>query len=691
MSVFANCLLPNDPTVFTHATACPGKPFLSNTCEAHTESIPWNITRYCNQTSFFQGSPTLPEYTGWALVLGMGIMFSFLVSCLVWVDNRILRTEQNAEHFSTAGRSMKTGMTANSIVSQWTWAATLLQSSNVAYQYGLSGPLWYASGASIQIVFFAVLAIEIKRKVPNAHTMCEIVLARWGYTAHKIFIVFAFMCNLIVTSMTLVGAGAATKALTGGEEEWPIFLIPVSVLAYTAYGGLKATYFASYIHNFIILTIISVFVFVVFWSDSDIGSAEKMYKNLKELSYLYPRVEGNANNSFLTTLSTKGFFFGIINIIGNFGTVFVDQSYWQAAIAANPKAATRGFILGGIVWFAVPFALGTALGLSAVAMDLPVTLDEAKVGLVPPAAAVHLLGKTGAFIMLVMLFNATTSTTAVELVALSNILVHDIYKVYISPDAGAEDLLKWSRRAVVMFGLLMAGFAMLLQSSDVSLGWIYNFMGIMIGSAVIPCSYLLLWMECTATAAITGATGGWFLGLFSWLFVAYNTSSGEITFESTGNQTAMLVGNLMAIFSSIAITTLGTVYRPNEHDFENMGQIQLVGNVDPISFDETEDELRSMKNCTLKGSGVYAVVILFVVPLLTYLHGVYVERSFKVWVVLSICWLCLGAITIIVMPVWESFGAIKVAVHRLWKLGCSRENNSRQRAQEVSCAYVELL
>ena len=28
------------------------------------------------------------------------------------------------------------------IVSQWTWAATLLQSSNVAWQYGVSGPFW---------------------------------------------------------------------------------------------------------------------------------------------------------------------------------------------------------------------------------------------------------------------------------------------------------------------------------------------------------------------------------------------------------------------------------------------------------------------------------------------------------------------------------------------------------------------
>lgn len=51
-----------------------------------------------------------------------------------------------------------------------TRAATLLQSSGVAYRYGVSGPFWYASGATVQILLFATLAIELKRKAPNAHT-----------------------------------------------------------------------------------------------------------------------------------------------------------------------------------------------------------------------------------------------------------------------------------------------------------------------------------------------------------------------------------------------------------------------------------------------------------------------------------------------------------------------------------------
>jgi Na+/proline symporter len=53
------------------------------------------------------------------------------------------------------------------------------------------------------------------------------------------------------------------------------------------------------------------------------------------------------------------------------------QSYWQSAIAAKPSAAVKAFLLGGLVWFAIPFTLATSLGLAGVALGLE--LPEYKV------------------------------------------------------------------------------------------------------------------------------------------------------------------------------------------------------------------------------------------------------------------------------------------------------------------------
>jgi hypothetical protein len=108
---------------------------------------------YAGQTSFFGDNTPLPIESGYAIILGFGAFFSVLTTILVYLDKYANGTEHTSEFFNTAGRSVRTGLTASVIVSQWTWAATLLQSSNVAWNYGVSGPFWYASGATIQVTW----------------------------------------------------------------------------------------------------------------------------------------------------------------------------------------------------------------------------------------------------------------------------------------------------------------------------------------------------------------------------------------------------------------------------------------------------------------------------------------------------------------------------------------------------------
>ena len=142
---------------------------------------------------------------------------------------------------------MGTGLTACVICSSWTWAATILQSSNVAYQYGISGPFWYASGATVQILLFGVLAIEVKRKAKNAHTVGEIVRSRWGDKVHKCFLYFMFLTNAIVISMLILGGAAVINALTGMDIYLASFLMPFGIIVYTGVGGLKATFISAYL------------------------------------------------------------------------------------------------------------------------------------------------------------------------------------------------------------------------------------------------------------------------------------------------------------------------------------------------------------------------------------------------------------------------------------------------------------
>ena len=92
------------------------------------------LQEYYYKESFFGQDTPLPEAAGYAIVLGFGVFFSVFTTAMVYLDKTYNGTEITSEFFNTAGRSVKTGLTASVIVSQWTWAATLLQSSNVDLQ-----------------------------------------------------------------------------------------------------------------------------------------------------------------------------------------------------------------------------------------------------------------------------------------------------------------------------------------------------------------------------------------------------------------------------------------------------------------------------------------------------------------------------------------------------------------------------
>lgn len=485
----------------------------------------------------------LGEGWGWFVVIGFGIFFTVFSIGLTKFESNVLDTAMSSEQFNTAGRSIGAGLTAAVIVSQWTWAATLLMSSNMGWRVGVSGPFWYASGATVQILLFAVLAIQVKRRASHMHTVTEIVKARFGTVTHCIMIFFALMANCIVTAMLLLGGAATIADLTGMSKIWAAFLIPLlSCWIYTMHGGLKATFFASYVHTTVIFLMLITFTFSVYAGSDDgsglFGSPSNVYSALeaaslhafgkaaveqpefnsdgtlpqfsaidsyienagtcykKESADSFTKTDKScsfqkkgldefccdtpdmtlhgtdtycrsstadcidvseskhfessdcdtANDefcapSFATMSSPSGLLFGITNIVGNFGTVFVDQSYWQSAVAAKPKSAVMGFLIGGMVWFAVPFCMATTNGLMGRALTthpelgpLYITADDSGSGLTPARVLAHVLGSGGAFILLLQLFMAITSTGSAEIIAVSSILTYDIYYEYINPE-----------------------------------------------------------------------------------------------------------------------------------------------------------------------------------------------------------------------------------------------------------------
>lgn len=82
-----------------------------------------------------------------------------------------------------------------------------------------------------------------------------------------------------------------------------------------------------------------IFVYLVYTASDKLGSPSIVYDRLREIAsksrichepishngQSCGPISGNYKGSYLTMLSSGGLVFGIINIVGNFGTVFVDN------------------------------------------------------------------------------------------------------------------------------------------------------------------------------------------------------------------------------------------------------------------------------------------------------------------------------------------------------------------------------
>ena len=333
------------------------------------------------------------------------------------------------------------------------------------------------------------------------------------------------------------------------------------------------------------MVIILYFLFDAYSTNDLIGSPSKMWDLLQTAAIQRP-VDGNEGGSYLTMKSNYALIFGVIQLCSGSGTVFLDQAYWQRAIASRPKTAVKAYILGGLAWFAIPFGFATTLGLSAVALtDNPAfptypnapTSSEISSGLAAAYAAQTLLGKGGAVALLIVLFMAVTSCASAELIAVSSLLTFDVYQRYIKPTASGANLIFISHCMICVFGMIMAIFACIWNAIGIDLGWLFLVMGLLIGGAVFPVALAITWAGQSKAGAISGALVGLAAGLTAWLVEA-KVHFGEISIASTGAEYSTLAGNLAAIMTGLIVTTVVSLIKPQNFDWSITRSINAENN-----------------------------------------------------------------------------------------------------------------
>ncbi|CAG7960760.1 unnamed protein product [Penicillium salamii] len=655
----------------------------------------------------------LPPSAGYGIVIGIGILFALFMLSLTWLQNRYTSfSTHQAEEFNTASRSVKPGLISAGIVSSWTWSATLLTSSTFAYEYGVCGPMWYAATGTLQILLFGLIAIKIKSNAPGAHTMPEIVLARHGKWAHITYLYYGLATNMLVGACLVLGGAQVLGALTGMNVYAASFLIPAVVAVYVIAGGLRSTFIADYTHTVILFIAILVFGFLVTATSDLVGSPGKLYELLVAASEKMP-IDRNTGGSYLAFRSVGGLIFACDLFVAGFTTVWLDQAYWQRAIASKPETSVKAYILGGIAWYGIPFGFATIMGLGCAALTgdprfptypNPLTAEQVGAGLSAPATAIALLGKGGAVLILVLLFMAVTSSTSAELIAVSSLLTFDVYKTYYRPDTDSQTLVKVSHWGIALYALVLAVFCCILNAAGISLTWVLTVLGVIVGGAALPVGMILLWEPMSTVAAICAPWIGFICGVTVWFVTAYKRS-GTIDVSSTGDTTNALAGNLasfgtglfMAFVLSYAFpkkcqppptAIAGVVVIESSPDIlhdeadkagTEKSTLPLADEspaprnelIDYLESNEVEpmDPVLAKKGARIAwvANGIFFFGAVVLVPFTLFgSEYIYSRPFFTGWVVVAFIWIWISVLICVVWPVMESLGALRGISTGVW-------------------------
>ncbi|GAA5899047.1 hypothetical protein JCM6882_004600 [Rhodosporidiobolus microsporus] len=638
---------------------------------------------------------------GYGVVIGVGAFFAVAMILLVRIQARFTRADPNsANEFASAGRSIKPGLICCGVVSAWTWSATLLQSSAAVYGDGAASSFW-----TIQICFFAAIAAKVKMNANGATTFPEIAYARYGRPCHLLFVGFFVICAHVVSGSLVLGASATISTLTGANITACNFLLPIGIAAYVVAGGLRATFIVDYLHTVILFVILYLFIFTIYGTSDIVGSPGKLWDLLQDAAVLAP-VSGNTDGSYTTMKSNGGILFAGCTIASGFSGVFCDQGYWQRAIASRPDSTTKAYMMGGAAWFAIPWAFGTVMGLSARALitnanfpTFPYALstEQISAGLVAPAAAVTVLGKGGAVAILLIVFMAATSACSAELIGISSIITRDIIGIW-RPLSGKQ-MVRATEIAIVGWAIWTGAWSTILHYGTVDLGWLFYIQGVLLTPAVVPIALTVMWSKQSKHAAFWSTIFGTTCGLIGWM-IGCKKIYGEINVKNLALPYSAISGSAPGLVMSTLMTVIWSLIAPDNYDFNSTRAIALLedastdskittngpsptsAEVDDLEADKKEasaetvpavekEEGKAASETAVADpaldravlqkvfvraawfSSIFALIIAIIIPIPMFAaHYVFSRRFFEVC--FSIVWVLVSGIFCVVLPIVES-------------------------------------
>lgn len=334
----------------------------------------------------------------------------------------------------------------------------------------LAGPIalaGYALGAALPFIVFAWCGPAIRRHLPQGRSIGEFAQACYGAGVRRwvALISLLYMSCFLIAELTAIGA--ITGMLSEVNGNLVIIAVAVTTLAYTAWGGLRASLVTDRWQAWLLL----VLLLVVGWM---------ALQRLPDVSVERQPLPAIPVGSALSVALTL--------IIAVTAANLFHQGYWQRIWSARDgKTLGRGAMLGGVVTIAVVAVVGVLGILAAVSGN-----DLGS----PPIPFFSLLWGAPAWLTIPALVLAMT------LVASSvDTLQNAIASLLVTEKQGV------SLAAARWITCLLMVPVILIALQGISVLRLFLIADLLCATAVVPV-LLGLWSRMTSRAAIAGALAG---------------------------------------------------------------------------------------------------------------------------------------------------------------------------------------
>jgi SSS family solute:Na+ symporter len=318
---------------------------------------------------------------------------------------------ETIEDYITARNSTGGGTLTATIVASSMGAWILFSPAEAGAAFGgVTAVAGYAAGSALALAAFAVVGPRIRDLLPEGHSLTEYAYARYGPAMYAYVLLVSVAYMFVFLAAEFTGIASALSLIAGVPGWQTAAVVGITVLAYTGYGGLRASMITDTVQTVLILPLLIVSVVVTLLV---LGGTNAAHAAIVDTS-----------PELLALDSASGLEFGAYVVVAIVGAEMLNQAWWQRVYAASDEGTLRrSFLVAAVAVVPMVFLAGVfgpiavGLGLVEAPADASVSFFLVVTDVLPDPAVVAVAVLA---VLLVVssadtLFNAIASVVTVDL------------------------------------------------------------------------------------------------------------------------------------------------------------------------------------------------------------------------------------------------------------------------------------